>query len=84
MPFVDTWREPTSKTAYVCTGKEPDPLGDKVDMACWLLQGKIDSRFHGQPATVGQVYYEVMRPLGMSLEETKRLVKESKARGYLR
>jgi hypothetical protein len=80
---VSTWREPSSKTAYVTTGKEASPTGEKIDLACWLLQGRIDEKLHGS-GTVGDVYYGVTRPMGMSLDETKTLVKECKKRGYLK
>lgn len=83
MTFIDTWKEPAGKTTYATTGKEPEPYGDRVDLACWLLQGKIDEHLHGS-GTVGDVYYGVTRPMGMSLEDTKVLIKECKNRGYLR
>lgn len=83
MTFIDTWKEPAGKTTYTTTGKEPSSTGDKVDLACWLLQGKMDEHLHGS-GTVGDVYYGVTRPMGMSLEDTKVLIKECKNREYLK
>jgi len=82
--YVNAWKEPATKRAYVCTGKEADPLGDKLDLACWVLAGKVKDEFMDKPATMGDIYHEVMRPLGMSLDDTSRLVKEAKKRGYLK
>lgn len=83
MAFLDTWREPSSKRTYTTTGKEAEPMGSKVDLACWFLQGKIDDTLRGT-GSMEDIYYKVTRPMGMSLEDTKTLVKECKKRGYLR
>jgi len=84
MAIIQTWREPRGKTKYTSTGKEPEPHGDKVDLACWMLSGKVDDSFGGGSGTIGEIYYQVTRPLGMSLDDTSTLVKECNKRGYLR
>jgi len=84
MPVVQTWREPRGKTKYASTGKEPEPHGDNVDLACWMLSDKIDTVALDSGLTVGEVYYQVTRPLGMSLDDTQVLVTQCSKRGYLR
>jgi len=81
---LTTWKEPSSRSTYVSTGKEAGPECGKMDLACYILAGKIDDEFRGEPATLKDIYYNVMRPMGMSLNDTTSLVKEAKSRGYLK
>lgn len=78
------WKELEGKRKYVSTGKEADPLGDKQDLAYWFLASKISDTFGEEPATVGEIYYSVTRPLKMSSSETAQLINDAKKQGYLR
>lgn len=80
----DKWRELEGTRKYVSTGKEADPLGDKKDLAYWFLSSKVNDAFRGEPATLGEIYYQVTRPLRMTSSETAQLVKDAKKEGYLR
>ena len=69
---------------YVATGKEADPLGGKEDLAYWVLASRINDTFGEQPATVGEIYYSVTRPLGMASSDTAQLVTQARRQGYLK
>lgn len=80
----DKWRELEGTRKYVPTEKESDPLGDKQDLAYWFLASRIRDAFGDEPATVGEIYYRITRPLGMSSSETVQLVRDAKRQGYLK
>jgi len=77
------WQELEGKRRYVATGKEADPLGGNQDLAYWFLASKISDTFGGEPVSVGEIYYQVTRPLRMSSTETAQLVNDAKKAGYL-
>jgi len=80
----DKWKELEGTTTYVPTGKEASPVGGKEDLAYWYLASRISDTFGEEPATVGEIYYKVTRPLGMTSSETVQLVKDARKAGYLR
>ena len=78
------WRELEGTTTYVPTGKEVSPVAGKEELAYWLLASRIGDTFGEEPATTGEIYYKVTRPLGMSSSETVQLVKDARKAGYLK
>jgi len=80
----DKWKELEGTRKYVSTGKEADPLGEKKDLAYWFLSSRVNETFGEEPATVGEIYYRVTRPLRMTSSETAQLVKDAKKEGYLK
>lgn len=79
----DKWKELEGTTTYVPTGKEVSPVGGKEELAYWFLASRINDTFGGEPATMGEIYYKVTRPLKMTTSETAQLVKDAKKQGYL-
>lgn len=80
----DRWTELEGTRSYVSTGKEVSPTGDKEDLAYWFLASRISDTFGDEPATVGDIYYKVTRPLRMTSSETAQLVRDAKRQGYLK
>jgi len=80
----DRWKEPTSKAAYVSTGKEPAYGVGQNEMAYWILGGKLEGTFGDEPATVAEIYHQITGPLGLTSSETIALVRNAKSMGYLR
>lgn len=79
----DGWRAPTGTKVYAPTGKEPEPWA-KGDTAYWTLADKIEGVLGSVGGTLGDIYYRVTRPLGLSLDDTRELVLTAKRYGYLR
>lgn len=79
----DKWRELEGTTTYVPTGKEVSPVAGKEELAYWFLASRIGDALGEEPTTVGEIYYKVTRPLGMTSSETVQLVKGAKKAGYL-
>jgi len=84
MIVKDKWKELEGTTEYVTTGKEVSPTGGKEELAYWFLASRMNDTFGEEPATVGEIYYQVTRPLRMSSSETAQLVKDARKEGYLR
>jgi len=79
----DGYREPTSSRVYVPTGKEP-ASGSYGEEAYWVLAGRIESTLGPEGGTIGEIYHEVTGPLGLTLDDTRLLVREAVRRGYLK
>lgn len=84
MIISDRWREPTSRTTYVPTGKDPPPESRREEFAYWMLAGQIEDKLGGEPATVAEIYHQVTGRLGLTSSDTIQLVKAAKKEGYLR
>jgi len=80
----DNWREPRSKKTYISAKKEVDPSScSKEDLASWVLAGKVEDEFQGEPATVAEILYKVTQPLSLSSYDTIELIKKAKDQGFL-
>jgi len=84
MLIRDKWKELGGTKGYVPTGKEVAPGGSQEDLAYWVLASRIGDAFGSRPATVGEIYYSVTRPMGMSSSDTVQLVQGAKKQGYLK
>ena len=84
----DGYREPTSHVAYVSTGKiPPSHLGGDAQMrhdAYWRLAGLVEEHFGEVPATVADIYHEILGPMGLSSSDTIALLRGAKKEGYLK
>jgi hypothetical protein len=77
------WKELEGTRKYIVTGKEVDPQGSKEDLAYGFLASRMSDAFGEEPATVGDIYYQVTRSLGMTSSETAQLVRDARKKGYL-
>ena len=79
------WKELQGKRRYIATDKDPPVYeNDKESLAYWMLASRINETFGGQPATVGEIYYGITRPLRMSSSDTADLVTQARRAGYLK
>jgi len=78
------WKELQGKRRYIATDKDPPGEGSKEELAYWMLASRINETFGGQPATVGEIYYGITRPLRMSSSDTADLVTQARRAGYLK
>ena len=85
MIISDRWKEPVSKVTYVPTGKElpVDDFSGK-QYAYWMLAGRIEEKFGGEPVVVAEVYHQLTGPLGLTSSDTIQLVRAAKKEGYLK
>lgn len=79
-----SWREPGGKTTFVSAGKDASPNCSSEELAYWLLAGRINEHLSGSPATIAEIYHKVTRPMGLTSEDTIKLVKNAKKWGYLK
>ncbi len=79
----DGWRESTSTKVLKLTEKEPGPYGRSED-ASWALAREIDKVLGPEGGTLNEIYRQVTGPLGLSLSDTRDLVKNAQKQGYLR
>ena len=84
MIVEDKWKELEGTRRYVSTEKEASPEGGKEDLAYWFLASRISDTFGEEPATIGEIYYKVTRPLKMTSSETCSLVRGARKQGYLK
>jgi len=74
------YREPQSSRIYVSTRKDI-PLGAKdKEQAYWVLAGWLPE--FGM--TIADIYHDVLGPKGLTLDDTRALVKGAVDSGYLR
>lgn len=79
MIIRDTYREPRSQRLYVPTGKDMPFYARDREQAYWVLAGWI-------PETgmiLADIYHDILGPKGLTLEDTRVLVKGAVETGYL-
>ena len=83
MSTMYTWREPTGRRIFAPTGKEPG-LTARGEEAYWMLAEQIDEKLGPEGGTLAEIYHKVMGPLGLSLDNTRNLLKGAKVHGYIK
>lgn len=81
---TDKWKPLTSQRGYIATDKEPEGYAGKYEMAYYVLAGNVKETFGDTPATPMEIYQSVTSPLGLSTQDTNKLIQSAKATGYLR
>lgn len=82
MIIKNVWREPTGRKVFVPTEKDPGWSGE--ENAYWALAGAIGDKLGPEGGTLGEIYHEVLGPLGLSLDDTRTLVRGAVKEGYLK
>jgi len=82
--FKDTWRESTGKTIFIPTEKdvELDRI-NREEGAYWIFAKQLDDKLGSTGGTLNEIYYKIGRPLGLSLDTTRILLKGALASGYI-
>jgi len=83
------WEEPVGKSVYSSTGKDLS-VGEGVyegdnrfDLAYWMFANKLEENLpYG--GTLSDVYYQVSVPLGLSLDDTRTLLKKATKAGFVK
>lgn len=83
MTVLAGWREPTGTTVYVPIIKDAPSYGGKLELACWFLAGQTNDKLGPGGGTIAEIYHRVTGPQGLTLDNTRDLVKASKKLGYL-
>lgn len=79
----DNWTEPRGTTLYSGSGKSPKGVrAGSDDYVYDFLAQRIDEAFP-EGATLSQIYHEVTSPLGLTLDDTRDIVRRAKQVGYL-
>ena len=71
------------KARYAPGKKDVVPETDK-ETAYWILSGRVEDAFGDSGGTLSEIYEEVTEPLGLTAEDTFRLVKSAEVSGYLK
>lgn len=79
----DKYREPTSKRMFRPTDKEPGWTFEQAGDIPWMLAGRIEEVLGPEGGTIGEIYHKVTGPMGLSLDNTRDLVRKALKEGYL-
>jgi hypothetical protein len=79
--FRDDFQLPKSTRRFVSADKDPDTEGDTV---YWVFASRISEALGPEGGSMADIYNEVTRPLGLSLDDTKTLVNTAKSKGFLK
>lgn len=80
----DGYREPTSRKVFKPTGKDPSWTFEHGGDIPWMFAGRIEGVLGPEGGTIGEIYHQVTGPLGLSLDDTRELVRKAIREGYLR
>jgi len=84
MIIRDKYRASTSSRLYYPTGKDLPVGSDMREEAYWAFSKQIGDKFGEGGASMQEVYRGVAGPLGLTLDDTRVLVKGALGGGYLR
>jgi hypothetical protein len=80
------WEEPTGSSIYSSTGKDIEmraEVGDRLELAYWMFANRLESNLP-QGGTLSEVYHQVSVPLGLSVDDTRELLKRAIKAGFVK
>jgi hypothetical protein len=87
----DRWKEPTGKRVFKSTGQDlpdwatgMDTPSSRKEEAYWRIAKEIESTLGPEGGTLSEIYHEITGPYGLSLHDTRYLLKEAIKEGYIR
>ncbi len=81
-----SWEEPTGTSVFSSTGKDIETSaegGNRFELAYWMFASKLEESLP-QGGTLSEIYYQVSVPLGLSVDDTKDMLKRAGKAGYIK
>jgi len=85
MPVIkrDQYKESVDKHIYFATGEDPSGAPGGSDEYIYDILAKRIEDVFPQGASLQEIYYFVTGDLGLSLEETRSVIKRARDAGYI-